>query len=132
MNFCLVRSFQARPSHLPFFVLALAISNLSGCHHQVDPPAPVDQQEMRSHVVGSWTESRGTNENLQFNDDGTLLMQSPRENQKCVYDFPDAAHIRLDCAPAGAPPRPGVWKFSFTDDTLSISDAHETGTYKRK
>jgi hypothetical protein len=114
-----------------FFALGLCIFLLAGCHHSVDAP-PVDQQEMRSHVVGSWTESHGTNENLQFNDDGTLRMDSRREHNVCIYDFPDATHIRLDCAPAGSPPRPAVWNLSVTGDTLSIGDAHETGTYKRK
>ena len=105
---------------------SLALSFPAGCHHRVD------QQELKSSVVGSWTESRGTNEDLQFNDDGTLVMDSPREHHVCVYDFPDAAHIRLDCAAAGTPPTPVIWKFSAIDDTLSIGDEHETGHYKRK
>jgi hypothetical protein len=117
---------------LTFFALALAFFLFAGCHHPAEQPPLVDQQEMRSHVVGTWAESRGTNENLQFNDDGTLQMDSPREHHTCAYDFPDAAHIRLNCSPAGAPSSFVTWNFSVTDDTLSIGDAHETGTYKRK
>ena len=120
------------PLALPaFFALALAIFLFAGCHHSPSPLSPEDQQDLRSQVVGAWTESHGTNENLQFHDDGTLQMDSPREHHTCAYDFPDAAHIRLNCS-AGAPPSFVTWNFSVTDDTLSIADAHETGTYKRK
>ena len=89
---------------LTFFAPALAVFLFAGCRHRAEQPPLVDQQEMRSHVVGAWAESHGTNENLQFNDDGTLQMDSPREHHTCAYDFPDAAHIRLNCSPAGAPP----------------------------
>ena len=115
-----------------FVALTLAIFFFAGCHHSPSPLSPEDQQDLRSQVVGSWTESHGTNENLQFHDDGTLQMDSPREHHTCAYDFPDAKHIRLNCSPAGAPPSFVTWNFSVTDDTLSIGDAHETGTYKRK
>jgi hypothetical protein len=117
---------------LTFFAPALAVFLFAGCRHRAEQPPLVDQQEMRSHVVGAWAESHGTNENLQFNDDGTLQMDSPREHHTCAYDFPDAAHIRLNCSPAGAPPSFVTWNFSVHDDTLAIGDTHETGTYKRK
>jgi len=70
----------------------------------------------------------GTKEVLHFSEDGNLVMESPREHHQCTYDFPDAKHISLDCAPAGTPARPAVWRMSFTDDDkLLIGNATETG-----
>jgi len=105
-------------------VLSVILS-LQGCHR-------VTEQELKDSVVGSWEEVRGTNETLQFDANGTVLMQSPSENHDCVYDFPDTSHIRFNCAPPGAPARPQVWKVKLTSERLLISDGHEVGTYKRK
>lgn len=83
-------------------------------------------------MQGYWENALGNHETLQFNSDGTLIMKSPRESELCVYDFPDAKHLRLDCAPAGAPARPQVWGFSISETELKISDALEVGVYRRK
>jgi hypothetical protein len=106
-------------------VLLSASLLLQGCHHPSD-------QHLKESVVGSWEEVHGTKETLQFNADGTLIMKSPSENHSCVYGFPDSEQIRIDCAPPGAPSRPGVWKISVTSDKLVISIDQEVGTYQRK
>jgi hypothetical protein len=89
-------------------------------------------QLLKKNVIGSWAEVRGTNEIMQFNTDGTVIMQSPSEYHRCLYDFPSAHSIRLDCATEGAPPSPRVWDFSLTTDKMTVSDGREVGTYERE
>jgi hypothetical protein len=110
---------------------------LLGCHRDSAPNpnegAPANwEQSLKDAVVGDWEEIHGTKEILQFSSDGTLVMDSPREHNKCKYDFPDYQHVRLDCAMPGTPSRPISWKVSISDDTLKISDTASIGTYKRK
>ncbi len=119
------RSERFSTSWICLSVLLSASFLLEGCHQAADP-------HLKENVVGSWEEVRGTNETLQFNADGTLIMKSPREFHNCVYDFPDSEHIRLDCSVPGGPKFPQVWKISVTPDQLLISDEHEVGTYRRK
>ena len=107
------------------FGLFSAVLLQQGCHR-------VTQKELQEKIVGTWDEVRGTNEMLEFHDDGTVLMQSANTNQTCKYDFPDTSHLRLDCAPPGLPPRPQLWKLEFKDDHLLISDQLEVGTYQRR
>lgn len=97
---------------------------------------PSDQerfsQQVRANLAGTWEESKGTQETLEFKADGTLLMKSPAENRSCEYSFPDSGHIRLDCTRgAGGPRFSQTFKFSMTSDRVMISDANDTGTYKR-
>ena len=105
--------------------LLCLIFALQACHR-------VTQKELKAKIVDTWDEVRGTNEMLEFHDDGTVLMQSPNTDQTCLYDFPDTSHLRLDCAAPGQPPRPQVWKLEFKDNHLLISDKGEVGTYKRR
>jgi hypothetical protein len=120
------RTVQTASSWLGAFLFLGAVPWLQGCSHEAE-------QKLKEGVVGSWAEVGGTNATLQFNADGTLIMKSPRENQVCRYDFPDAKHVRLDCAPAGMPPRPYTWNISVTaDDKLLIGDAQQVGTYQRQ
>jgi hypothetical protein len=123
------RNADSRGWHWLGSVLCLnAFLLLQGCSHKAE-----EQLQLKEAVVGSWANVDGSNENLEFGADGTLLMKSPRRNEVCRYDFPDAKHIRLDCAPAGMPPRPYAWNFSLTaDDNILIGDGHETGTYQKK
>jgi hypothetical protein len=94
---------------------------------------PDPRPALKGRIAGDWEEVHGTREVLHFSQDGSLIMESPREHHQCAYDFPDAKHIRLNCAPAGSPASPEVWRMSFTDDDkLLIGNATETGTYKRK
>ena len=89
-------------------------------------------QLLKKNVTGSWAEVRGTNEIMQFNIDGTVIMQSPSEYHRCLYDFPGAHSIRLDCAIEGELPNPRVWDFSLTTDKMTVSDGREVGTYERE
>lgn len=94
---------------------------------------PDPRPALRGRIAGDWEEVHGTKEVLHFSEDGNLVMESPREHHQCTYDFPDAKHISMNCAPPGTPERPVVWRMSFTDDDkLLIGNAAETGTYKRK
>jgi len=94
---------------------------------------PDPRPALRGRLAGDWEEVHGTHEVLHFSEDGSLVMESPREHHQCTYDFPDAKHISMNCAPPGTPARPAVWRMSFTDDDkLLIGNALETGTYKRK
>jgi|ERR1700722_4358850 len=94
---------------------------------------PDPRPALKGRIAGDWEEVHGTKEVLHFSEDGSLVMESPREHHQCTYDFPDAKHISLNCAPPGTPARPEVWRMSFTDDDkLLIGNAMETGTYKRK
>jgi hypothetical protein len=86
---------------------------------------------LEKNVVGSWEEVRNTGETLQFDADGTMVMDSRSEHHDCVYDFPDPRHIRFNCATEGAPPAYQTWNVSVNSDKLVISDASEVGTYKR-
>ncbi|MGD0404605.1 MAG: hypothetical protein ABSB66_15580 [Candidatus Acidiferrales bacterium] len=122
----IARTLQTASSWLGVFVFLSAVLLLQGCSHEAE-------KKLKEGVVGSWEEVHGTRETLQFNADGTLIMKSPRENEVCRYDFPDAKHVRLDCAPAGTPPRPYAWSISVTaDDQLLIGNAQEVGTYQRQ
>jgi hypothetical protein len=126
MTTAIARTVQTASCWLGAFLLLIAVLSLQGCSHEAE-------QKLKESVVGSWEEVHGTKETLQFNADGTLIMKSPRENQVCRYDFPDAKHVRFDCAPAGMPPRPYTWNISVTtDDKLLIGDAQQVGTYQRQ
>lgn len=105
-------------------VLGMAVL-LQACHHDTE-------KDLKEKIVWNWQEVRTKNEFLNFNADGTVQMQSPTTNNTCEYDFPDAEHLRLNCAPQGAPPRPQVWKVEFKGDKLLISDGMEVGTYARQ
>ncbi len=109
------------------FLFLSAALLLQRCGHKAD-----ERQHLKDAVVGSWKNVDGSNENLEFSADGTLIMKSPRQNEVCRYDFPDAKHIRLDCAPAGMPPRPYAWNFSITADDKLLIGLHDVGTYQRK
>jgi hypothetical protein len=98
---------------------------IAGCHRVI-------QKDLKEKIVGTWDEARGTNEILEFHDDGTVLMQTGNTDQTCSYDFADAHHLRLNCAPPGSPPMPQIWKVEYKDDLLHIRDNAETGTYKRR
>jgi len=106
------------------YILGIIIA-LQGCHKDT-------VEDLKQKIVGNWREVRTKNEYLNFNADGTVLMQGPDTNDPCEYDFPDAQHLRLNCAPQGAPPRPQVWKVEFNRDKLLISDGIEVGTYARQ
>lgn len=106
------------------FVLGMAVV-LQACHHDTE-------KDLKEKIVGNWREVRTKNEFLNFNADGTVQMQGPGTNDTCEYDFPDPQHLRLNCAPQGAPPRPQVWKLQFKGDQLLISDGIEVGTYARQ
>jgi hypothetical protein len=126
MTTSIARTGQTASSWLGVFLFLNTVLLLQGCSHEAE-------KKLKEGVVGSWEEVHGTIETLQFNADGTLIMKSPRENQACRYDFPDAKHVRLDCALAGMPPRPYVWNISVTaDDKLLIGNAQEVGTYQRQ
>jgi hypothetical protein len=90
------------------------------------------RQSFKTGVIGDWEEVRVTQETLHFNEDGTLIMDSPSEHHSCTYDFPDARHIRLDCVAPQIPHKPNTYGFALADAQLKISDDHETGTYRRK
>jgi hypothetical protein len=99
---------------------------LQGCHRDAE-------RRLKNAVLGSWEEVRGTKETLQFNADGTLVMESRSQHRICLYDIPDYAHIRLDCAPAGARASPQLYEISVSsDDKLLISEGQDVGTYRRK
>jgi hypothetical protein len=99
---------------------------LQGCHRDAE-------RRLKSAVLGSWEEVRGTKETLQFNADGILVMESPSQQRICLYDIPDYAHIRFDCNPAGTPASPQLYGISVTaDDKLLITEGQEVGTYRRK
>lgn len=83
-------------------------------------------------MIGSWDEVRGTNESLQFNADGTVLMPIPGKNHECVHHFPCTTHIRFNCTAQGTPRRHQVWKVEQTSDRLLINDNHEVSNYNRK
>jgi hypothetical protein len=119
-----MRNADSATCWLAVLVLLSATLLLHGCHDS--------EQHLKSSVLGRWEEVHSTKETLQFDNDGTLIMKSPREYHLCVYDFPDSRHIRLNCAPVGALPFPQVWKISVTSDQLMISDDQETGTYQRR
>ena len=107
-------------------LLLCATCSLLSCY-------PDPRPALKGRIAGDWEEVHGTKEVLHFSEDGSLIMESPREHHQCAYDFPDAKHIRLNCAPAGSPASAEVWRMSFTDDDkLLIGNAMETGTYKRK
>jgi len=121
--FGLARWTRCRREILP---LLCATLSLLSCY-------PDPRPALKGRIAGDWEEVHGTREVLHFSQDGSLIMESPREHHQCAYDFPDAKHIRLNCAPAGSPASPEVWRMSFTDDDkLLIGNATETGTYKRK
>jgi hypothetical protein len=108
------------------FLCALALLVVfQGCHKAT-------KQELKQKIVGNWQEVDTKNEFLNFSDDGTVMMQSPATNETCEYDFPDTQHLRLNCAPQGAPPRFQVWKLDLKGDQLLISDGNEVGKYKRQ
>lgn len=90
------------------------------------------QQSFKTGVLGDWEEVRGTGETLHFNEDGTLIMDSPSEHHSCAYDFPDSTHIRLDCVAPQIPHKPDSYGFTLADAQLTISTDRETGTYRRK
>jgi len=101
-------------------------------HSEQQPPEWSDQQ-LKKDVVGIWEEVNGTQETLQFNPDGTLIMKSPSEHRFCDYSFPNSGHIRLDCAwYEGGPRAAQTWRFAMTADEIMISDRTGTGTYRRK
>src|SRR5271157_1179213 len=90
-------------------------------------------EQLKKDVVGTCEEVNGTQETLQFNADGTLIMNSPSEHRACDYSFPDSGHIRLDCVRyEGGPRASQTWKFAMTSDKVMIGDELATGTYKRK
>jgi hypothetical protein len=94
---------------------------------------PDPRPALKGRIAGDWEEVHGTKEVLHFSENGSLVMESPREHHQCTYDFPDTKHISLNCAPPGTPASPEVWRMSFTDDDkLLIGNATETGTYKRQ
>ena len=110
-------------THWTRISLALcAILLLHGCHKDT-------VEDLKQKVVGNWREVRTKNEYLNFNDDGTVQMQGPGTNDTCEYDFPDAQHVRFNCAPQGAPPRYQVWGVEFKGEHLLISDGSEVGAY---
>jgi len=45
---------------------------LQGCQHEAE-------QRLKKAVLGSWEEVHGTQETLQFNADGTVIMKSRSE-----------------------------------------------------
>jgi len=99
---------------------------LQGCKHEAS-------NYLKGEIIGTWEEVHGTHEVLQFNSDGSLIMNSPSEHHNCKYDFPDATHIQLDCSLAGSPPSPRLWEVSLsTDGKLSIGIGRDVGTYKRQ
>jgi len=107
---------------------------LAACHSdQQAAEQHVSDHHLQEAVVGSWEEVHGTQETLQFNADGTLVMKSPAENHSCVYDFPDSEHLRIDCAPPGGPRVPQLWKITVTTDRLMIGGGGgQVGTYQRR
>ena len=107
-----------------FFTFGMLLA-LQGCHKDT-------VQDLKQKIVGNWQEVRTKNEFLNFNADGTVMMQSPTTNETCEYDFPDAGHLRLNCVPQGAPPRYQIWKVEFRGDRLLISDGGEVGIYARQ
>jgi hypothetical protein len=114
------------PRTLLLLLLGSSSLLLQGCHRGAE-------QLLKNAVLGSWEEVPGTKEMLQFNADGTLVMKSPSQQPICLYDFPDYAHIRLDCASVGAHASPQLYGiFVASDDKLLISEDQEVGTYRRK
>ena len=97
---------------------------LQGCHKAT-------VEELKQKIIGNWQEVDTKNEFLDFNAEGIVQMQRPGTNHTCEYDFPDSQHLRLNCAPQGAPPRPLVWKLELKGYKLLISDGGEVGTYAR-
>jgi hypothetical protein len=69
---------------------------LPSCHKATE-------NELKEKIVGRWREVRTKNEFIDFNAEGAVLMQSPGTSETCEYDFPDPRHLRLNCAPQGAP-----------------------------
>ena len=126
--------------------LVLSVSLLLlACHsgaHSAQPPSEQhseqqssqwSDQQLKQDVVGIWEEVDGTQETLQFNADGTLIMNSPSEHRSCDFSFPDSGHIRLDCTRyKGGPRASQTWKFAMTSDKVMIGDELVTGTYKRR
>jgi hypothetical protein len=99
---------------------------LQGCHRDAE-------QRLKKTVLGSWEDVRFPTATLQFNADGTLVMESRSQQRICLYDIPDYAHIRFDCNPAGTPASPQLYEISVTsDDKLLIREGQEVGTYRRK
>jgi hypothetical protein len=81
------RNADSRGWHWLGSVLCLnAFLLLQGCSHKAE-----EQLQLKEAVVGSWANVDGSNENLEFGADGTLLMKSPRQNEVCRYDFPDGS-----------------------------------------
>jgi hypothetical protein len=117
--------FRNRRRHAqPILVLGVVAMLIVSCSHpEID--------RLKTGVVGTWVDVTDANATLQFNPDGVLVMTSTREKHFCNYDFPDAKHVRLDCAPAGTPRQPRLWTFDLSDDEISIGDGHETGRYHR-
>src|SRR6267378_2822350 len=54
---------------------------LQGCHRDAE-------RRLKNAVLGSWEEVRGTKETLQFNADGTLVMESRSQHRICLTTFP--------------------------------------------
>ena len=105
-------------------LLAATFISLTGCSGST--------RQLKIDIVGNWDEVHGTKETLQFNNDGTLIMNSPREHHDCTYEFPDTDHIRLNCASPGTSPFPTVYKMTLKGDDLTISDNSDTGKYQRR
>src|SRR5258706_16397752 len=84
--------------HRALLLLLLGFSSLllQGCHRDAE-------QRLKKAVVGSWEDVRFPTATLQFNADGTLIMDSGAEHRICLYDIPDYTHIQFDCNPAATP-----------------------------
>ena len=114
--------------HGALLLLLLGFSSLIllGCHRDAE-------QRLKKAIVGSWEDVRFPTATLQFNADGTLVMESRSQHRTCLYDIPDYTHIRFDCNPAGTPASPQLYTISMTsDDKLVITEGEEVGTYRRK
>ncbi len=118
------------------FCSLLAVLSFSACERKSGTAARNDEsdwrQSFKTGVVGDWEEIHGSQETMHFNEDGTLIMNAPLEHHSCTYDFPDSTHIRLDCAVPQLPHAPKTYGFALADDKLMISDARETGTYRKR
>lgn len=85
-----------------------------GCHQDT-------AEDLKQKIVGNWREVCTRSEYLNFPANGTVQMHRPTINDTCEYDFPDAEHLRLTCAPQSAPPRPQVLKVQFKAASSSSS-----------
>lgn len=122
------RNPDAATRWLRALLLLLGSSSLlfDGCHRDAE-------QRLKKAVLGSWEDVRFPRATLQFNADGTLVMESPSQHRICLYDIPDYTHIRFDCNPAGTPASPQLYEISVSSDNkLLIREGQEVGTYRRK